>query len=123
MFVRYTLIGGIDSNIVTAEKNPVTEEAERKYVLGGVLLHWQSNSQARQSIGHSKLIPRHHSFDNGLHKLEFELERQDLKDLFNLFKLPHNRRICVEEGTSEEAGLAELKVVYRLLKQVVREEE
>ena len=126
MFVNYTLIGGMDANIVHTGRTAVSDATQHSYVLGQILLQWQSSAESRQAIIRSKRIPRLHTFDNGVQRLTFELERPDLKALFNLFLLPHNRRARVAASATEaehEIALAELKAVYRLLKEIVRDEE
>jgi hypothetical protein len=115
MFVRYTLIGAVDS-IISHHQDTVSEP-ERRDIIAQILLLWQSDSGARQAIGVSQTIPRVHTFNNSLQQLRYELERPDLEDLFRRFR--SNKRICVAAGASEElieCGLAELKVVFRLLK-------
>jgi hypothetical protein len=120
MFSYYAVTGGEDSKIIEHVKI-ATDECMRKHMLEGIVLEWQSSPEARQAIGRSKSIPMKHTFDNGLQLINVELERSDLKDLLSLFQ--HEKRICVADGASKEeieAGLAELKVVYRLLKQAVK---
>jgi hypothetical protein len=126
MFVKYTLIGGMDSNIVHHEKVTVTDAVQRTHVLGQILFQWQTSAESRQAIALSGTIPRLHTFDNGLQKLRFELERQDIKALFERASKPQNQCACVSKGASKaesEAALAELKAVYGLLEETVREEE
>ena len=115
MFVRYTLIGALDS--VISRHQDTVSEPERRDIIAQILLRWQSDSGARQAIGQSQTIPRVHTFNNGLQQLRYELERQDLQDL--LLRFRRDKRICVAAGASGEeieCGLAELKVVFRLLK-------
>ena len=115
MFVRYTLIGALDS--VISRHQDTVSEPERRDIIAQILLRWQSDSGARQAIGQSQTIPRVHTFNNGLQQLRYELERQDLQDL--LLRFRRDKRICVAAGASRdeiECGLAELKVVFRLLK-------
>ena len=113
MFVRYALIGAADS--VISHHQDTVSEPERRDIIAQILLLWQSDSGARQAIRVSQTIPRVHTFNNGLQQLRYELERQDLEDLLRRFP----RNICVAAGASGEEierGLAELKVVFRLLK-------
>ena len=115
MFVRYTLIGAADS--VISHHHDTVSEPERRDIIAQILLLWQSDSGARQAIRVSQTIPRVHTFNNGLQQLRYELERQDLQDL--LLRFRRDKRICVAAGASGEEierGLAELKVVFRLLK-------
>lgn len=122
MFSHYTVTGGMDADIVTHVKT-ATDECMRWHMLSGILREWQSSSEARQAIGRSECIPMNHTFNNGLQLINVELERSDLKDLLSLFQ--REKRICVAEGKASkeeiETGLAELKVVYRLLKQAVKQ--
>ena len=93
-------------------------------MLGDILFQWQSDPESRQAIIRNKTIPRLHALDNGLQRLTFELERPDLKALFELFRLPHNRCACVRlEQTEAETARAELQFVYRMLKETVKPEE
>jgi hypothetical protein len=126
MFVKYTLIGGLDSDIVHNTNVPVSDPVQRAHVLGQILFQWQSSTESRQAITLSGTIPHLHTFDNGLQKLRFELERPDLKALFERASKPQNQRACVSRGASKaesEAAMAELKAVYSLLEETVREEE
>ena len=120
MFSNYTVTGGNGSY----EVKTTTDEYMRGCMLKGILLEWQSSSEARQAIGRSKSIPTTHTFDNGLQLIKVELERSDLKDLLQLFQ--RDKCVCVAKGASKEeikAGMAELKAVYLLLKQMVKEME
>ena len=116
MLSHYTVTGGGKASIVTV----TTDDCIRWHMLDGILLKWQSSSEARRAIGRDRTIPLNHTFDNGLQLIDIELQRSDFKDLLDMFR--REKRICVAEGASEEeiqTGLAELKVVYRLLKQGV----
>ena len=117
MFVRFTLTS--DGKVVSKEESHPCED-QPGMILRGILLEWQSSSDTRQAIIGNKEIPVHHSSSNGVQVIHYELEGQDLRDLFELFR--KNRRVCVEEGCSEEEmerGLAELKAVYGMLKKRV----
>ena len=93
---------------------------EPSNVLRGIILLWQTSSKIRQSIIETKEIPMVYKSECIVDRMcgvSFELEESDLKDLFLVFQ--QNKRIGCPPGTSEEEitrGLAELKVIYRLLK-------
>ncbi len=122
MFVQLTYVNA--SGVPCTEKNPV-EEAMRDHILDETLFQWQSSPEARQEIiGRANIIPCSHVYYNGLQHIKYELEHQDLKDIFRRFK--RNRRAAVPCGASpeeKERALAELHAVYRLLRAAVREEE
>ena len=118
MFVKYTFTSTTPDGErkITIQESQHPCETERQLILEGILLEWQCSAKTRQAIAASQAIPVQYTSFNGLQNIHYELERQDICDLFELFKRPENRRAGVQEGEEEGRCLEELKVVYKLLK-------
>jgi hypothetical protein len=104
---------------VVYEHDSMLSDADRDEVFESILREWQISSETRQAIIASNEIPANYTSYNGVQHVNYKLESQDLRELYQLFKLPQYRYVSFSEEKSAEDNSAELKAVYKILKKQV----